>query len=144
MAIGFFKIVVADFNFSHLYDEDSAAFLDIPSTALVVDQSNASCFSCTCKAELEAAAAIIPESDQITIHGITYHMNDFVYIHPEPSSNSKLLDIGQITKIQKLKVHVTLLGRYDDYVDYQRQNSGDQDLTYNEVCTLLLFQVLSS
>ncbi|KAF8911019.1 S-adenosyl-L-methionine-dependent methyltransferase [Gymnopilus junonius] len=124
-----------DFFCSHLYDEDIVAFLDIPPSALVVDQSKPpkSCFSCAYKVEQDMVAEIISEPDQIIVHGISYHVNDFIFIHPEPSSASKLLGIGQIIKLDEHKVHVTLLGRYDDYVAYQREQSfNNQTLIYDE------------
>ncbi|TFK42486.1 S-adenosyl-L-methionine-dependent methyltransferase [Crucibulum laeve] len=72
-------------------------------------------------------------SGGFTQYGINYHVNDFVYIHPEEGS---LLKIGQITKIRgipdKPKITVHRLGRYDDYVRRKRRKSSGQELTCDE------------
>ena len=132
-------IVVNQVGFSHLYDEEMVAFVDIPEGALTVtrDGPSKSCFSCLHKAKEDSLADIIIGTEETTIYGIKYHVHDFVYIHPGLTSGSILLEIGQITKFQKQQVAVRLLGRYDEYVKYQKKlQSSDCDLIADEVSGL--------
>ncbi|PPR01483.1 hypothetical protein CVT26_015106 [Gymnopilus dilepis] len=124
-----------DFFCSHLYDEEMVAFVDIPEGALTVtrDGPSKSCFSCLHKAKEDSLADIMIGTEETTIYGIKYHVHDFVYIHPGLTSGSILLEIGQITKFQKQQVAVRLLGRYDEYVKYQKKlQSSDCDLIADE------------
>ena len=115
-----------------MYDEEHVSFSDLPHDALTVFDYK-SCHSCVSR----VTEAQVQEDFQTDIgvihHGVHYHLNDFVFIHP--TDQSKLLDIGQITKFKgklpNMEVHIHYLGRYDDYVT--RQKGGLEDLALDEV-----------
>ncbi|KIM49346.1 hypothetical protein M413DRAFT_15448 [Hebeloma cylindrosporum] len=103
-----------DFHCSLRYNEEHAEFVDIPSDALAISNSEATCYSCELKAdECDVMKVHHPDDNSLICHGIEYHTHEFVYIHP--SKNTKLLSIGQITAIEDDNVFVTFLGRYDSF-----------------------------
>jgi hypothetical protein len=70
------------------------------------------------------------------VFGDTYHVHDFVYVHP--SGSGQLLSIGQVVEIKKHKgtiiVEIRFLGRYDEYVrEQQKRDTSESDLTFDEV-----------
>ncbi|KDR81704.1 hypothetical protein GALMADRAFT_239835 [Galerina marginata CBS 339.88] len=122
-----------DFHCGLMYDEEETVFLDIPTNALKSDPENKSqsCYACDFKADQDQLSKVNHAGpDTITVHGIDYHTFDFVYIHP--SNDTMVLDIVQITKIRKLQVYVTLLGRYDDFVQYQESQGNGSDIMHDE------------
>ncbi|KAF8965236.1 S-adenosyl-L-methionine-dependent methyltransferase [Flammula alnicola] len=123
-----------DFHCGLLYDDENAAFTDLPPTALAVDSESGckSCYFCDLQDKVsDMKRPQHPDADTVVLHGITYHVDDFVYLHP--SGDTKLLDIGQILKIDDLEVHVQLLGRHDDFVLQQKKEGLDHaDLIFDE------------
>ncbi|KAJ3515085.1 hypothetical protein NLJ89_g1982 [Agrocybe chaxingu] len=102
--------------------EEYAEFLDIPPEALVHDLTDGSKSCYACNREVKINSLQIIENSQfntIIVCGLEYHINEFIYIRP--TGLSKVLDIGQIKKIDQLQIHVHLLGRFDDYVHYQKK-----------------------
>lgn len=136
LADNFFLIEINTI-FRLFYDEEHVAFLDIPDNALEVNKMGYTCFSCEAKEDLvHLTTTKRPDSATCVINGISYHVHDFVYVHP--SNSSKLLDICQITKIydDSDQVGITLLGRYDEYVEYQKCQNNDLGLISDEVSKL--------
>ncbi|KJA27122.1 hypothetical protein HYPSUDRAFT_212781 [Hypholoma sublateritium FD-334 SS-4] len=119
-----------DFHCGLLYDDDNATFADLPPDALSVEPDQKSCFSCDLPDSTAATEEAQVDDDSLILHGTTYHLSDFVYVIP--SNQTKLLDIGQLIKITKLKVVVRLLGRYDEYVAEQKSSGDDEDLISDE------------
>lgn len=106
--------------------------MDLPENALDVEPTKKSCFSCDLEKEKADNKDIyLVDDDTITLHGLAYHISDFVY--SIPSGQTKLLNIGQIVKIDKLGVTVCVLGRYDDYVVQQKSLEGGDTLVFDEV-----------
>jgi DNA (cytosine-5)-methyltransferase 1 len=122
------------FVFRLFYDTNDASFTDIPTTALEIDVEHKSCFACDLQDNHTKKMETKHSNDNtLNLNGMIYHIHDYVYIIP--SGDTKLLDIGQIISIDQLKVHVHLLGRYDDYVHQQRKASiNDSRLIFDEVC----------
>lgn len=96
-----------------------------------MEPNQKSCFSCNLRGSASATEEAQVHDDSLDLHGTTYHLSDFVYVIP--SNQTKLLDIGQLIKITKLKVVVRLLGRYDAYVAEQESSDDDEDLISDEV-----------
>ncbi|CAA7271617.1 unnamed protein product [Cyclocybe aegerita] len=95
-----------DFHCGLMYSEEYAEFLDIPPEALVNDLTSGSkfCYACDRKVKTDSIQIIKnPQSNTIIVHGLQYHINEFIYIHP--TGPSKVLDIGQIKKIDQLQIH---------------------------------------
>ncbi|KAF4614568.1 hypothetical protein D9613_003147 [Agrocybe pediades] len=110
-----------DFHCGYLYDEDTASFADIPPDALdiSVKAGYKACFSCDSKVDKDASQIIEQVDDRtVMVHGMVFHEDDFVFFCP--STESKVLEIGQIKEIHEDHVEVALLGRYDDYVSHQK------------------------
>ena len=125
-----------------MYDDDVTSFEDLPPEALSVDENRgyASCYSCTLREEAKICKDIrlSDAEDEVVVFGETYHLHDFVYIHP--SGSGQLLSIGQVVDITQHKetitVQVRFLGRYDEYVREQRKKDtfmAENDLTFDEV-----------
>ncbi|KAF8201752.1 C5-DNA-methyltransferase [Pholiota molesta] len=121
-----------DFHCGLFYDTNDASFTDIPTTALEIDVEHKSCFACDLQDNHTKKMETKHSNDNtLNFNGMIYHIHDYVYIIP--SGDTKLLDIGQIISIDQLKVHVHLLGRYDDYVHQQRKASiNDSRLIFDE------------
>lgn len=97
-----------------------------------------SCFSCDLDINREQKKIIEnPDDDTMILHGITFHVTDFVFICP--SDDSKILEIGQIIRILGDQIEVAFLERYDDYVYYQKEHEAPnhEDLKYDEVRSIL-------
>ena len=106
---------------SLMYDDEHVSFSDLPHDALTVFDYK-SCHSCDSRAR-EAQLENDVETDiGVVHHGVHYHADDFVFILP--TDQSKLLDIGQITKFKgelpNMEIRIRHLGRYDDYVKIGR------------------------
>lgn len=122
-----------------MYDDDVTSFEDLPPEALLVDENWGynSCYSCTLKEEDQICSQIrlSEAADEVVVYGETYHVHDFVYMHP--SGSGRLLSIVQVVDIKKHKgtisVEVRLLGRYDEYVREQWKDISESDLTLDEV-----------
>ena len=123
-----------------MYDDDVTSFEDLPPEALSVDENwgYMSCYSCTFKEEDQICTQIhlSETADEVMVYGETYHVHDFVYIHP--SGSGQLLSIAQVVGVKKHKgaisVEVRFLGRYDEYVREQRKvDNSEGDLTLDEV-----------
>lgn len=127
-----------------MYDEENASFFDLPQDALTVFDYK-SCHSCDSKVREAELEKDVQTDIGIVHHGVHYHPDDFVFIHP--TDQSKLLDIGQITKFKgklpNLQVHIRYLGRYDDYVIQQKGRLEDSELFLDEVM-FLLFPLFST
>jgi hypothetical protein len=124
-----------------MYDDDVTSFEDLPPEALSVGEEwgHTSCYSCDMKEEVRICedVRLSDAEDEVVVYGETYHVHDFVYIHP--FGTGQLLSIGQVIEIQKhqaITVHVRLLGRYDEYVREQQKKdtSGSKGrLFFDEV-----------
>ena len=125
-----------------MYDDDVTSFEDLPPEALSVDEQwgDMTCYSCTLKEEskIRKDVRLSEAEDEIVVFGETYHVHDFVYIHP--SGSDHLLSIGQVVDIKKhtktISVQIRFLGRYDEYVrELQKKDpSGPEgDLIFDEV-----------
>lgn len=121
-----------------MYDEEHASFFDLPQDALTVFDYK-SCHSCDSRAAEAQIEKDVQTDLGVVHHGIHYHLDDFVFIHPS-DHQSKLLDIGQIIKFKGklplLEIHVHYLGRYDEYVIQQQGRLEDLDLVSDEVSFL--------
>ncbi|KAF8163400.1 S-adenosyl-L-methionine-dependent methyltransferase [Crassisporium funariophilum] len=108
-----------DFHCGLMYDEENAAFINLPKGALTVDlgSNDHSCYSCNLKKKESKLQDMLVTEGSIVLHGVQYHVHDFVYVHP--SGHSKVLDIAQITSIGTSQISIHYLGRYDDYVAKQ-------------------------
>ena len=117
-----------------MYDDEHVSFSDLPHDALTVFDYK-SCHSCDSRAR-EAQLENDVETDiGVVHHGVHYHADDFVFILP--TDQSKLLDIGQITKFKgelpNMEIRIRHLGRYDDYVMQQKERLEDLELALDEV-----------
>jgi len=96
-----------------------------------------SCYSCSLRNESKSCkdVRLSEAEDEIVVFGETYHVHDFVYIHP--SGNGYLLSIGQIVEVRKHKeaisVQIRFLGRYDEYVREQQKKDISGPETFDEV-----------
>lgn len=126
-----------------MYDDDVTSFEDLPPEALSIDDHwGHTCYSCALKEEAEREKDIrfSEEEDEIVVYGETYHVHDFVYVHP--SGTNQVLSIGQLVEIERheetISVQICFLGRYDEYVREQRKtDSGlEDDLIFDEVCLI--------
>jgi len=119
---------------SLMYDEEHASVFDIPQDALTVFDYK-SCHSCDSQVAEGQLKKDIWTDFGVIHHGVHYHLDDFVFIHP--TEQTKLLDIGQITKFKgklpNMEVHICYLGRYDDYVMQQKNRLEDLQLALDEV-----------
>lgn len=127
-----------------MYDDDLTSFEDLPSEALAIDEDMEpkACYSCTLKEEEDKKNGVRPSDDQdeVIVYGETYHVHDFVYIHPQ--RDNVVLDIGQIMQVtvfnKVVTVQVRYMGRYDDYVLEQRKNGhSESDLVFDHVSIFL-------
>ena len=107
---------------SLMYDDEHVSFSDLPHDALTVFDYK-SCHSCNSKATEVQLENDVQTDIGVVHHGVHYHADDFVFILP--TGQSKLLDIGQITKFKgklpNMEIHIRRLGRYDDYVMQQKR-----------------------
>lgn len=119
---------------SLMYDEEHASFLDLPRDALTVFDYK-SCHSCDSRATETQLTMDLQTDIGVIHHQVHYHLHDFVFIHP--TDQSKLLNIGQITKFKgklpNLVVYIRYLGRYDDYVMQQKSELEGLELALDEV-----------
>ena len=127
-----------------MYDEEHVSFSDLPHDALTVFDYK-SCHSCVSRATEVQLEEDVQTDIGVIHHGVQYHVDEFVFIHP--TGQSKLLDIGQITKFKgklpNMEIHIRHLGRYDDYVMQQKRGSEDLELALDEV-RYLYFPLLSA
>ena len=130
---------------SLMYDEEHVSFSDLPHDALTVFDYK-SCHSCDSRATEAQLEEDVLTDIGVVHHGVHYHVNDFVFIHP--TGQSKLLDIGQITKFKgklpNMEINIRHLGRYDDYVMQQRKGLDNIELALDEVRHLYFFTVVCS
>ena len=128
-----------------MYDEEHVSFSDLPHDALTVFNYK-SCHSCDSRATEAQLEKDVQTDIGVVHHGVHYHVDDFIFIHPR-SGQSKLLDIGQITKFKgklpNMEIHIRYLGRYDDYVMQQKKGFEDLELALDEV-RYLYFPLLSA
>ena len=119
---------------SLMYDDEHVSFSDLPHDALTVFDYK-SCHSCDSKATEVQMENDVRTDIGVVHHGVHYHADDFVFILP--TGQSKLLDIGQITKFKgklpDMEIHIRHLGRYDDYVMRQKKRLEDLELSLDEV-----------
>jgi DNA (cytosine-5)-methyltransferase 1 len=117
-----------------MYDEEHVSFFDLPQDALAVFDYQ-SCHSCDSRAAETQLEKDVKTDIGVVHYGVHYHLDDFIFIHP--TGQSKLLDIGQITKFKgklpNLEVHIRYLGRYDDYVIQQKSELEDLELALDDV-----------
>lgn len=117
-----------------MYDDEHASFSDLPCDALTVFDYK-SCHSCDSRAKEVQLEKDVQTHIGVVHHGVHYHTDDFAFILP--TGQSKLLNIGQITKFKgklpNMEIHIRHLGRYDDYVMQQKKGSEDLELTLDEV-----------
>ena len=117
-----------------MYDDEHVSFSDLPRDALTVFEYK-SCHSCDSRSKEAQLENDVQTDNGVVHHGVHYHADDFVFILP--SGQSKLLDIGQITKFKgklpNVEIHIRHLGRYDDYVMQQKKRSEDPELAMDEV-----------
>jgi hypothetical protein len=117
-----------------MYDDEQVSFSDLPRDALTVFDYK-SCHSCDSRAKEVQLEKDVQTDIGVVHHGVHYHVHDFIFILP--TGQSKLLDIGQITKfkgkLSNMEIHIRHLGRYDDYVMQQKKGSEDQELIWDEV-----------
>lgn len=127
---------------SLMYDDEHVSFSDLPHDALTVFDYK-SCHSCNSKATEVQLENDVQTDIGVVHHGVHYHADDFVFILP--TGQSKLLDIGQITKFKgklpNMEIHIRRLGRYDDYV-MQQKKMLDLELTLDEVRCLFFHYCL--
>ena len=127
-----------------MYDEEHVSFSDLPHDALTVFDYK-SCHSCDSRATEVQLEEDVQTDIGVVHHGVHYHLDDFVFIYP--TGQSKLLDIGQITKFKGklpyMEIHIRHLGRYDDYVMQQKRGLKDLELAFDEV-RYLYFLLLSA
>ena len=121
-----------------MYDEEHVSFLDLPHDALTVFDHK-SCHSCDSRATEVQLEEDVQTDIGVVHHGVHYHRDDFVFIRP--IGQSKLLDIGQITKFKgklpDMEIYIRYLGRYDDYVMQQKKGLEDLEMALDEVRSLL-------
>ncbi|KAF9535246.1 S-adenosyl-L-methionine-dependent methyltransferase [Crepidotus variabilis] len=120
-----------DFHCGLMYDEDLYSFEDIPPIALAVEKDSGFkfCYACSLKDEdnLNSDVRTTANDDEVIVFGETYHVHDCVYVHPDPKSDSALLDIAQIVSVSRdrgkegVLVEVRFLERYDNYVQAERE-----------------------
>ncbi|KAF9473771.1 S-adenosyl-L-methionine-dependent methyltransferase [Pholiota conissans] len=122
-----------NFHCGLLYDSKTASFCDLPPNALAIDKGCKSCFACDLYQQSLDKKTIKHVTDgSLVIHGVIYHVNDYVYLTPS-EYGSKLLDIGQIISISEVEVTIHFLGRYDDYVHQQKKlEAGKNQLLFDE------------
>ena len=127
-----------------MYDEEHVSFSDLPHDALTVFDYK-SCHSCDSRATEVHLEKDVQTDIGVVHHGVHYHLDDFVFIHP--TGQSKLLVIGQITKFRgklpNTEIHIRHLGRYDDYVMQQKRGLEDLEMALDEV-KYLYFLLLSA
>ena len=131
-----------------MYDEDLTSFEDLPPEALTIDEDMEpkSCYSCTLKEEEDSknGVRLSEVEDEVVVHGETYHVHDFVFLHPR--RESIVLDVGQIMQVtgynKAITVQVRYMGRYDDYVLEQRKNCPSlSDLVFDHVSNFFYCQL---
>lgn len=117
-----------------MYDDKHVSFSDLPKDALTVFDHK-SCHSCDSRVTEVQLENDVKTDIGVVHHGVYYHPHDFVFVLP--TGQSKLLDIGQITKFKgnlpNMEIHIRHLGRYDDYVMQQKQRLEDLELAFDEV-----------
>ena len=112
--------------------DDDTAFVDLPDNALNVEEDEQSCFACRLKQEKEKAMEVHLGLGSLMVHGMEYHVYDFIYFIP--SHATKLLGIAQIIKIAQSNVIVCLLGRYDEFIAHAKSSSKmNNNLPFDEV-----------
>lgn len=126
---------ITQYSFKSLmYDEEHVSFSDLPHNALTVLEYK-SCYSCDSRVTEAQMEEDFQTDIGVTHHGVHYHLDEFVFVHP--TDQSKLLDIGQITKFRgklpNMEVHIRYLGRYDDYVMQQKRRLEGLELALDEV-----------
>jgi len=123
-----------------MYDDDVTSFEDLPPEALSVDEQwgYMSCYSCSLRNESNSCkdVRLSEAEDEIVVYGETYHVHDFVYIHP--SGSGYLLSIGQIVDVKRhkeaIRVQIRFLGRYDEYVfEQQKKDTPGPEIFFDEV-----------
>ncbi|KAL0581108.1 hypothetical protein V5O48_000897 [Marasmius crinis-equi] len=147
--------MATNFHCTLMWDNEQFSFRDIPT--LVGDDleelcklqpPHMKCLGCALQERQDMEAAVAEVDGGFSRYGISYHVNDFVYLTPQTDA-SNLLEIAQITHMESQStsalVSVRMLLRRDDVVELEEGGAKEEKrLVYSQETRNLDFDCIDS